>query len=196
MSYSTLRFPELVAFGFAGGPGFNTRVAASISGFEQRQQNWSASRGRWRATHRHKGQAATEALLAYFQAMNGRTHGFPFKDYTDYSASASTGVVALISGDTYQMKKRYTAGGLTMDRPIKKPISATVSISGGGSYSLDAATGIITRNSGAAPTGWTGQFDVPCRFNADEMQIEIVERKPSGEYIYTWGDIEIVEIRT
>lgn len=194
MAYIATRFPELIAFGFSGGPAFRTRIAATRSGKEQRNQGLSASLGRWTATHKHKGQTATEALIAYFQVANGRTNTFRFKDYADFAAAGSAGIVTLISGDTYQMKKRYTVGASSQDRPIYKPIAATVSISGGGSYSLAAETGIITRNSGAAPTGWTGQFDAHCRFDSDEMQIEIVERKAGGEYIYTWGDIAIVEV--
>ena len=37
---------------------------------------------------------------------------------------------------------------------------------------------------------WQGEFDVPCRFDTDTMQIEIMDRG-----IYSWGQIPIVEIR-
>jgi uncharacterized protein (TIGR02217 family) len=38
---------------------------------------------------------------------------------------------------------------------------------------------------------WQGEFDVPCRFDTDTMQIEIVDKD-----IYSWGQIPIVEIRS
>lgn len=38
---------------------------------------------------------------------------------------------------------------------------------------------------------WQGEFDVPCRFDTDTMQIEIVDKG-----IYSWGQIPVVEIRT
>lgn len=38
---------------------------------------------------------------------------------------------------------------------------------------------------------WQGEFDVPCRFDIDMMQIEIVDKG-----IYSWGQIPILEIRT
>ncbi len=38
---------------------------------------------------------------------------------------------------------------------------------------------------------WQGEFDVPCRFDTDQMQIEIIDKG-----IYSWGQIPIVEIRT
>jgi uncharacterized protein (TIGR02217 family) len=38
---------------------------------------------------------------------------------------------------------------------------------------------------------WQGEFDVPCRFDSDQMQIEIMDKG-----IYSWGQIPIMEIRT
>ncbi len=38
---------------------------------------------------------------------------------------------------------------------------------------------------------WQGEFDVPCRFDTDQMQIEIIDKG-----IYSWGQIPLVEIRT
>jgi uncharacterized protein (TIGR02217 family) len=37
---------------------------------------------------------------------------------------------------------------------------------------------------------WAGEFDVPCRFDTDRMEMEIVDKD-----IYSWGQIPIVEIR-
>lgn len=42
---------------------------------------------------------------------------------------------------------------------------------------------------------WTGEFDVPCRFDTDEMRGEVIDRTPSGELIVGWQSIPIVEIR-
>jgi hypothetical protein len=78
--------------------------------------------------------------------------------------------------------KRYTAGSVSYDRPIVKPISGTVSFSGGGT--LNYETGII---SGGAGGTWSGDFEIQARFTGDryternffvdwhEVQLEIVE---------------------
>ncbi|WP_454737589.1 DUF2460 domain-containing protein [Cupriavidus necator] len=43
---------------------------------------------------------------------------------------------------------------------------------------------------------WSGQFDVPVRFDIDEMKKQIVERSGSnGELLVDWGSVPIIEIR-
>jgi len=43
---------------------------------------------------------------------------------------------------------------------------------------------------------WAGQFDVPARFDVDEMKKQIVDRNgPSGDLLVDWGSIPIIEIR-
>jgi uncharacterized protein (TIGR02217 family) len=43
---------------------------------------------------------------------------------------------------------------------------------------------------------WSGQFDVPVRFDADEMKKQIIDRNgAAGDLLVDWGSIPIVEIR-
>ncbi len=65
---------------------------------------------------------------------------------------------------------------------------------GSGTYTVDSTTGIITKTSGSAPTAWTGEFDVPCRFDTDQMQMESITRA-GGNLLTSWKSIPIVEIR-
>lgn len=188
------RFPMRVAFGFSGGARYSVGIAVTLGGREKRNQNWSMSRGRWVATQNAKKEVETQILVHYFHAAGGRENNFPFRDWIDFQVSSAQGVVELISGNDYQLQKRYTRGGVTRDRDIFRPVNA--SISGGGSYTVNTSTGVVTRNSGAAPTGWSGQFDCLCRFDTDDLQdIEVVGKGPDGEFIYTWGGIAIVETR-
>ena len=41
---------------------------------------------------------------------------------------------------------------------------------------------------------WAGEFDVPCRFNVDRMQAEVMN-KSGNELIIGWASIPIIEIR-
>jgi len=111
----------------------------------------------------------------------GRAYVVPFQDYSDYVATnqrVSTG-----DGTTtaFQLSKSYTSksGAFSYTRTIKLPHTATVQISVAGAlqnpsaYSLSprgAGGGVVTFNAapaaGAAIT-WSGQFDTPCRFDAD-----------------------------
>jgi len=187
------RFPEAISYGAKGGPAWSTTISAVASGDEARNQNWSAARHHYDVAHVvHADDGGRRAaLIAFFHACKGRANAFRFKDYADYTVASGEGVVVELTATTFQLYKRYTSGASTYDRIIQKPIAATVALSGGGSYTLDATTGIVTVVSGADPTGWTGEFDVPCRFDIDQLTLSIESR---GLYGHTDG-IPLVEVR-
>lgn len=192
----TPRFPETISFGARGGPGFSTGVVSFASGFESRNANWSQSRHEYEVGQAVRGKSDFDDLIAFFRIAQGRANGFRYKDFADYTATGSEGIVTALGGSTWQMYKRYTSGSSTSDRIIQKPVSGTLSISGGGTYTVDYATGIITKTGGSDPTGWTGEFDVPCRFDTDTMRHEIVNRTgTTNEVLIGWQSIPLVEIR-
>jgi uncharacterized protein (TIGR02217 family) len=195
MPFLEVQFPKRVAYGFAGGPTYSTSIAVVASGLEQRNVRRSLPLGKWTATHQHKGDTDTQELIAFFHTVKGRAYGFRFFDRLDSTAGSGEGVLAVAESpaNTYLMFREYAAGALSSLRRITKPIDGSITVSGGGTYAVDYTNGTILHSGGGAPTGWTGSFDVPCRFDSDEMKIEIVERGPDG-YVYTWGDISIVEI--
>ena len=186
----TPTFPDDVTFEFQGGPTFSTDIVVNAGGYESRNQNWSQARRKWTASHPPKNKADTDTLIAFFSAMVGRANGFRFKDWSDYSATASEGVFVLLTSTTFQMYKSYTTGALTHSRKITKPKSGIV-VTGGTGASVDTTTGIVTVSSGT-PTAWAGEFDTPARFDSDEMRMQAVSAKPP---MYMWGDISITEIR-
>ncbi len=187
------RFPDSISYGCKGGPTWQTAVIAVASGHEARNQVWAAARHRYDVSHvYHHGDDGKLALLrAFFLAVRGRLHGFRFRDPLDHRAVAGEGVLANLGGGQYQLRKRYVAGASLYDRDISKPVAASVAISGGGAYSLNATTGIVTHSAGAAPTGWTGEFDVPVRFETDVMAASV-----DGPHEYGhWQAISLIEIR-
>ncbi len=187
------RFPDAVSYGCQGGPTWQTAVIAVASGHESRNQVWESARHRYDVSHvYHSGDGGKlELLRAFFLAVRGRLHGFRFRDPLDYAAASGEGLLTALGGGTYQLVKRYTAGSSVYDRDITKPVAATVVIAGGGTYSLDDTTGIVTHSAGAAPTGWTGEFDVPCRFETDIMAASLEGQREYGH----WQSIGIIEIR-
>jgi uncharacterized protein (TIGR02217 family) len=188
----TPRFPESISYGAIGGPGYQTNVVIVSSGHEQRNADWDTARGRWEVSQGVKTKTDFDTLAAFFRAVKGRAHGFRFKDWSDYEVSGSDGTLLALGGSTWQMYRTYSAGALTETRKIAKPVSGTVTVSGGGTYSINYATGVITKSAGADPTGWTGEFDVPARFDTDEMRAEVMGPGP----LLRWASIPIVEIRT
>lgn len=189
----TPRFPDGIARDFIGGPRFLTDIAVNAGGFESRNRNWSQARRQWRCSHVPKTRAQTAEFIAFFSNVAGRADGFRFKDLADFEAASGEGVFTTLTATTFQMWKRYTTGARTHDRKIRKPISSTISISGGGTYSIDSTTGIVTKSAGADPTGWTGEFDVPVRLDSDHMEIALAPE--SSPLMFTWGDITLIELR-
>jgi len=196
MSFLEVQFPTSVSYNASGGSGWNTTVTPVTSGASQSNQVWANPLGHWDVGFAARTRTEIASVIALHMITQGKTHGFRFKDWADYKHSDNngSGVVALISGSTYQMSKRYTYSGQTRDRKIQKPVNGTIAIQGGGSYTIDYATGIITKVSGAAPTGWTGEFDCPARFDTDLPDVAALSRS-GGDLVLGWPSISIVEIR-
>lgn len=201
------RFPDGLAFGADGGPGFLTHILEVESGHEQRNQVWSLERGRWTISMENRILSERQALQAHFRAVGkGRLNGFRLKDFLDFEASHSEGVLSAVSGsqDVYQLKKRYTSGANTYDRTITKPVSGTVEVKNGAGvvlvlntdYTIDTTTGKITMTGSPTPVPatWSGEFDVPVRYNVDLMRMRAVDRDENG-LLTDWVSIELIEIR-
>jgi uncharacterized protein (TIGR02217 family) len=153
----TPRFPDNVAYGASGGPGYLTDVVVVNSGAESRNQNWTQARAVYEVAHAARLPAEYNVLRDFFRAVKGRAHGFRFKDHLDYQVTTSNGVLGTGVGNgypTYQLGKSYAAGALSEVRSISKPVSGTAAIyrnaalqtagSGAGQYALSIVTGIVT----------------------------------------------------
>lgn len=193
MSFLDIRFPPAISFHAVGGPGFLTNVVIVNSGSEFRDQVWSLERGTWEVSHAARLPAAYKPLQAFFRVARGRANSFRFKDWSDFSATASEGVFAMLTATTFQMYKRYTFGAQTFDRKIIRPVASTAVITGGTTTSVNYATGVVTVASGT-PTAWAGEFDCHVRFDTDQMKAETID-KSGGEIVIGWSSIPIIEIK-
>lgn len=282
------RFPEDISYGSSGGPGYDTGLAVSASGYEYRNQNWVSTRHIYEASHGLKNAEQLKVLLAFFHNVKGRAVGFRYKDWADFSVTTTDGYVGSGVGDgtpgPMQLNKAYISGSDTTLRAIRKPTASPApSVYRAGvlktlttHYTLDLATGLLTwvndasttansitvgattqvvlaSNPGTLTAGhklyltgftgtdaalinnlahtinsvtgagpytftlstntagktitlgsglgkkypqvsevlaWAGEFDVPCRFDTDRMNVNI-ENYGS----YQWGQIPVVEVR-
>jgi uncharacterized protein (TIGR02217 family) len=197
-AFHEVQFPPDIAYGAAGGPAYSTSVFVSAAGYEKRNVNWAAARGRWDVGSGVKNRAQFAQLIAFFRARKGRAYGFRFKDWTDYQATAQP--IGIGDGTTtaFPLLKTYASGGVTETRPITKPVAGSVAVSLDGvaqssGWSVDATTGIVTF--GVPPAAGVVitadfEFDVPVRFDADQMDLSL-DLYEHGQ----WGQIPIVEIR-
>lgn len=196
-------FPERIAYGAQGGPAFSTDVVTVSAGNERRNQNWSESRQEYDVSQGVKTHADFRLIDAFFRAVGGRRDGFRFKDWTDYQASISEGVVDGITTTTFQLVKKYVSGGDTVRREIRKPRATQFILKDGATtltltthYTLDTTTGIVTTTSPrtAANLTWSGLFDVPVRFDVDKLVGQVVNRNQAEGYLIAWEAIPLVEV--
>lgn len=198
MAFHEIRFPDDIAYGATGGPEFATTIVSMASGYEQRNINWEAARGRWDVASGLKRQTQLDVLIAFFRGRKGRAHGFRFKDWTDYQATAQSIGTGDGTNKVFQLSKTYTSGAGSEKRVIKKPVSGTTKIYLNGALqtsgvSISTTTGAVTFTNApgnGVPVTADFEFDVPVRFDTDRMAVTI-------EYINLnqWSGIPIIEIR-
>ena len=190
MAFHDVRFPDNISRGARGGPERRTQVVELASGDEERNASWANSRRRYDVAYGIRRADDLAAVVAFFEARNGRLHGFRYKDWADYkSALPSQAITATDqqigtgtgSLQTFQLAKRYASGGQTWVRTIAKPVAGTVRVALGmveqmSGWTLDTTTGVITFTT--APAGGVivragFEFDVPVRFDSDTLDVTL-----------------------
>lgn len=186
------QFPTDISYGATGGPMYLTDVVATVSGREQRNSKWSQARAKYNVASGIKTESQWQALISFFRARRGKAVGFRFKDWSDYKGENQP--INNISGNDYQMVKQYSSGAVAVEREITKPVAGTIklyedSVLQAGGWSVDTATGIITTAlSGTLTVDF--EFDVPVRFDTDEMSISM-DSFDAGN----WNSIPLIEVR-
>jgi len=190
MAFHEVRFPDNISRGARGGPGRRTQIVELASGDEERNARWANSRRRYDVAYGIRRADDLAAVVAFFEARNGRLHGFRFKDWGDHKSCLPSGTPsptdqAIGTGDgattAFQLVKRYASGSQLWVRTITKPVAGTVGIALDGAeqlggWSVDMTTGVVTFDSapaeGVAVTAGFA-FDVPVRFDTDALDVTL-----------------------
>jgi uncharacterized protein (TIGR02217 family) len=192
----TPRFPEFVSAWAIGGRGFKTSIVETDGGNEYRNAQWSLARGTWQvqnawmSANPQNNVFNWKATRNMFMVARGRLNAFRFKDPLDYSDEGA-GVFVQLTPTTFQMYKNYAIAPLSYAQIIQKPVVGTVVVTGGVSPVVDYTTGIVTVSSGT-PGSWTGQFDVPVRFD-DDMPANGLDESTGA--LMNWQTLKLVEVR-
>ena len=190
MAFHEVRFPDDISRGARGGPERRTQIVELASGDEERNASWSNSRRRFDVAYGIRRADDLAAVVAFFEARNGRLHGFRFKDWGDHKSCLPSGTPsptdqAIGTGDgattAFQLAKRYASGGQTWVRTITKPVAVTVRVAFDGAeqlggWTVDTTTGVVTFDT--APTAGVAitagfEFDVPVRFDTDALDVTL-----------------------
>jgi len=194
MAFHEVRFPDDISRGARGGPERRTQIVELASGDEERNASWANSRRRYDAAYGIRRTDDLAAVVAFFEARNGRLYGFRWKDWADWKSclpsqtpAATDQNIGTGDGTTtgFQLVKAYTSGSQTWTRTIAKPVASTVKVAIDGTeqtsgWSVDITTGVVTFGtapaSGAAITAGF-EFDVPVRFDTDTLDVTLdIER--------------------
>ena len=208
MAFHEVRFPDNISRGARGGPERRTQIVELASGAEERNASWASSRRRYDVAYGIRRADDLAAVVAFFEARNGRLHGFRFKDWADFKSclpSQTPGPTNQPIGTgngaatLFQLTKRYTSGAQSWTRVITKPVAGTVTIALNGTpqasgWSVSTTTGLITfATAPAAGVAVTAgfEFDVPVRFDTDVLDVTL-----DLERLGSITSIPLVEIRT
>lgn len=211
MSFHEVRFPTGISRGAQGGPERRTDVVLLGSGFEERNSRWADSRRSFNAGYGLRSLDDLHAVIAFFEERRGRLYGFRWRDHSDWKSCVPSGqpsamdqVVGIGDGArvSFQLTKAYGGNDAPWERTIRKPVAGSVLIavdgtvlSEGEGFLVDETRGLVTFLPGHEPAAGAivtagFSFDVPVRFDADKLEINL-----QG---FTHGaipNIPIVEIR-
>ncbi len=190
MAFHEVRFPDNISRGARGGPERRTQIVELASGAEERNASWANSRRRYDVAYGIRRADDLAAVVAFFEARNGRLHGFRFKDWADFKSclpSQTPGPTNQPIGTgngaatLFQLTKRYTSGAQSWSRVITKPVAGTVTVALNGTpqasgWSVSTTSGLITFTTApAAGVAITAgfEFDVPVRFDTDVLDVTL-----------------------
>ena len=190
MAFHEIRFPDNISRGARGGPERRTQIVELASGAEERNASWANSRRRYDVAYGIRRADDLAAVVAFFEARNGRLYGFRFKDWADFKSclpsqlpSPTDQAIGTGDGSTtqFQLTKRYSSGAQSWTRGITKPVAGTVTVALNGTpqasgWTVSPATGLVTfATAPAAGVALTAgfDFDVPVRFDTDTLDITL-----------------------
>jgi uncharacterized protein (TIGR02217 family) len=196
MTIPAYRLPDGIERGSRFGPSFKNVIQEAISGNEQRFAQWSKCRGVGDLSYGLLTSADPlgdyAAIVSLWRAHFGSLYPFRFKDWSDFTATDELFGTGDGSTTAFQLVKTYdpsqillgSAGTLFYVRSITLPTGTpTIWIDGvaqseGADYAIGDDSGIVTFTSApsAAKTlTWSGEFDVPVRFDMDQLPVVLNE---------------------
>ncbi len=198
MNFYEILFPDNISVGAVGGPSFATTISTTNNKNEVRSSNWSSGRNLYKINCNILSDSQIADLLSLFNICLGKAVGFRLKDYSDFIAISS--IIATGDGviKIFQLVKQYNFGGYSYTKIIYKPVINSVKLYVNNvqiqtGFSIDFSTGIITFLQplavGVLLTA-DFNFDVPVRFNADNLDIIY-----NGKNKSAIQNLELIEIK-
>jgi len=192
MAFNEVLFSTSISYGSTFTVSRNVKVVKLPSGNREATARWSRSLRMYNVQNGIRSLADLHTVRDFYIMRGGPLNGFRFKDWTDFTTSAShvgtpaTTDVLIGTGDnatkTFQLRKIYTDSVAADEyRVITKPVSGTVLAAVNEitttAFTVDTTTGLITFTSApgdglSVKAGF--EFDVPVVFGSElEEGLEI-----------------------
>lgn len=186
------------AFGWQGGPEFNTLIKQLRSGRERRRSLQEVVKHRYMLPFQNiTDEDYLQGLKSVFLAARGRAYTFRVKDASDFTADAAI----LGAGDgvetEFDLYVPYTFGDSTYNRLILYPVNPVFYVDGvstAATFNTDTKKVVFSAAPGdATQLSWDGEFRVLVRFASDTFPMSIDNRFGTGQYAMN-GSVELVEV--
>jgi uncharacterized protein (TIGR02217 family) len=184
------------AYGWQGGPEFNTLIKQMRTGHERRRPLWEYAKHRFALPFQNiTNDAYLMHLKSIFLAARGSAYSFLVKDASDFAVEQA----AFGTGDgaetEFPLSLRYQFGPATYVRRVLFPVNPKFYV--GGTETQDAVYDDNLRMVvfGTAPSGalsWSGEHRVLVRFESDALPMTI-NTASAGKYRMS-GAIELIEV--
>ena len=192
MAFHDTQLPSDIERGAQGGPRFKTTILILGGGLEKRNIDWATTRAEYDISYGIESKADYSDVIEFFYARQGRAHSFRFKDWADFEITDQLMFTTDTTTATFQMFKQYSSGGTTFDRDLTKPLASgwTCTVNAvaqtivydtapaAGEVAIASLTGVVTLGSTHQATSgflvkFTGEFDVPVRFDTDALDVNV-----------------------
>lgn len=198
------------AFGWEGGPGYNTSIVSLRNGHERTNADWDQPQHSFSLPFLN----ILPGLYAPIKQMHlncrGRNGKFLYRDRLDWTAENELVGTATAGQAVFQLGKRSTIDGVTYYRAVhalytpntdgsaaQAVPSVTVNGAAGGAHTVDYDRGTITFAAGLAEgdvVRWSGAFSLWVRFDNDRLPFSI-DNRSGGDFVVN-GTVDLLEAKS
>ncbi len=194
MTIPAYRLPPGIERGSGFGPTYRNVIQEAIAGNEQRFAQWTKCRGvgdlSYGLQHSDDPVGDFRAILAIFHAHTGSLLPFRFRDWGDYIATDEVFGTGDGSTTSFQLTMTYDPSQILLSTPgtqfvrdITLPnASPTIKVAGVTKtvvtdYNISSSGVVVFTSAPAAAASltWTGTFDIPVRFDTDQLSVILNE---------------------
>lgn len=201
-SWDPVLLPPGYAYGFTGGPSFDTRIHTMDGYGEQRVQVVDEPKWKWQAVRKNfPDDADVDGLLRWFLARRGALYGFLFLDPRDFSTaedgrSPPTMLDQIIGyGDgtktRFRLRKQYSdPGGMTARAFPRRVVPMTGTATAPVARVVDVEVGASMQPKAAVD----GVEDASATWLPNAMEVQLSFAPEVGAQV-TWGGYLVTPVR-